>query len=288
MLAESCVGFQIPCETLLKGGLAVAMGFVLFVGSVMLLLSAVFGRRMAYLVIAVAFFGWMTILSTIWLTGFFISQGPTTPRNLGPRGTDPAWVVESLGTSPDPVYEEYSSYPDGDAWRVPGTNENDSSSVQSVTSAAQAFLVEKGNEDLGVGEFDPDALTTTDFTIRNIRFATSGDVSLAAAQGYFTGGGPRGDALHAPRLGQRSPLLVDVPDRLDPRARDPHPVPGPRRALAQADPDGRDGPAVVRTRLGGTMLAQEARLIDQGAVQFVIFGIMVLVIFIALWFTIAK
>jgi hypothetical protein len=36
------------------------------------------------------------------------------------------------------------------------------------------------------------------------------------------------------------------------------------------------------------MLAQEARLLDQGAVQFVIFGIMVVVIFIALWFTIAK
>jgi hypothetical protein len=36
------------------------------------------------------------------------------------------------------------------------------------------------------------------------------------------------------------------------------------------------------------MLAQEARLIDQGAVQFVLFGIMVLVIFVALWITIAK
>lgn len=37
------------------------------------------------------------------------------------------------------------------------------------------------------------------------------------------------------------------------------------------------------------MLAQEtARLIDQGSVQFILFGIMVLVVFIALWFTIAK
>ena len=37
------------------------------------------------------------------------------------------------------------------------------------------------------------------------------------------------------------------------------------------------------------MLAQEsARLIDQGAVQFIVFGIMVLAIFITLWFTIAK
>jgi hypothetical protein len=37
------------------------------------------------------------------------------------------------------------------------------------------------------------------------------------------------------------------------------------------------------------MLAQEAaRLIDQGSVQFILFGVMVLVVFIALWITIAK
>lgn len=37
------------------------------------------------------------------------------------------------------------------------------------------------------------------------------------------------------------------------------------------------------------MLAQEsARLIDQGSVQFILFGIMVLVIFIVMWITIAK
>lgn len=37
------------------------------------------------------------------------------------------------------------------------------------------------------------------------------------------------------------------------------------------------------------MLAQEAaRLIDQGSVQFILFGIMVLVIFVVMWITIAK
>ena len=37
------------------------------------------------------------------------------------------------------------------------------------------------------------------------------------------------------------------------------------------------------------MLAQEvARAIDQGSVQFVLFGIMIVIIFIAMWFTIAK
>lgn len=37
------------------------------------------------------------------------------------------------------------------------------------------------------------------------------------------------------------------------------------------------------------MLAQEAApLLDQGSVQFILFGLTVIVTFIALWFTIAK
>jgi hypothetical protein len=37
------------------------------------------------------------------------------------------------------------------------------------------------------------------------------------------------------------------------------------------------------------MLAQEARpLLDEGAVQFILFGVMMIGIFIALWITIAK
>jgi hypothetical protein len=36
------------------------------------------------------------------------------------------------------------------------------------------------------------------------------------------------------------------------------------------------------------MLAAETRLLDQGAVQFILFGVMVIGIFITLWFTIAK
>jgi hypothetical protein len=190
MLAQSCVGFEISCETLLKGGLATVMGFILFVGSPLLLLGVVFGRWMGYLVLAVSFFGWMLILSVIWLTGFFISQGLDTPVNLGPRGAEPAWVVDAAGTDPGLPYEVFETYPTGERWRTPGSNDNDTSSVQAVTSAAQAYLAEQGNEDLGLGEFEPGALATTDFTVENIRFATQDDVSLAAAEGYFTGGGP--------------------------------------------------------------------------------------------------
>jgi len=189
VIAQSCIGFEIPCETLLKGGLATIMGFILFVGSVLLMLSFVFGRRMAYLVLAVSFFGWMILLSAIWTFGFY-SQGIETPVNLGPRGAEPAWVIEAAGTDPQPVYEVFNRYPDGEGWREPGENDNDTSSIQAVTSSAQAFLAERANEDLGLAEHDPLALQTTDFVVENIKFATDEDVSLAAAEGYFAGGGP--------------------------------------------------------------------------------------------------
>jgi hypothetical protein len=187
--AGSCVGFEIDCETIIKGGLAVLTAFVLFAGSVLLILSAVFGRWMGYLVLAVSFFGWMMILSSVWTFGFY-SQGPETPVNLGPRGREPAWVVESVGTDPEPVYEVYASYPGGEDWRQPGTNDNDTASVQSVTSATQGYLAGQANEVLGREQFEPGAVQTNDFTVRNVEFATDGDVSLAAAQAYYADGGP--------------------------------------------------------------------------------------------------
>jgi hypothetical protein len=190
MIGAGCLGFEIGCETLIKGGLTVIMSFVLFVGSILLVLAAVFGRRMGYLVLAVSFFGWMIILSSLWTFGFF-SQGLETPVNLGPRGTEPAWVVEAAGTDPEPVFEPFATYPTGDGWREPGENDEDTASVQSVTSATQGFLAEQANEELGKSEHEPGALTTTDFTVQNIEFfATEDGVSLAAAHAFFTDGGP--------------------------------------------------------------------------------------------------
>ena len=190
MIGAGCLGFEIGCETLIKGGLTVLMAFVLFVGSILLVLAAVFGRRMGYLVLAVSFFGWMIILSSLWTFGFF-SQGLETPVNLGPRGTEPAWVVEAAGTDPEPVYEPFATYPTGKGWREPGTNDEDTASVQSVTSATQGFLAEQANEELGKSEHEPGALTTTDFTVQNIEFFPTEDgVSLAAAHAFFTDGGP--------------------------------------------------------------------------------------------------
>src|ERR1044072_4279307 len=87
MEQHSCLTFAVDCGVMFKGIGVVIAGFILFVGSVYMLLTAVFGRWMASLVVAVAFFGWMTIQSGIWLFGFW-SQGPETKTNLGPD-----WIV---------------------------------------------------------------------------------------------------------------------------------------------------------------------------------------------------
>jgi hypothetical protein len=187
MEQPSCLFWAIECGTLLKGGGVAVMAFILFVGSVYLLLSAVFGRVMGYLVMMVAFAGWMLMFSALWLFGFW-SQGTETPTNLGPRGAEPAWVVlqGGLGAAAE-QYETFQSYP-GDPWADPG--DGLTASVQSVSGAAQSFLAHQANEELGLAETDPGAITGTQFAIDSIRFAPQDETSLAVVQAHFTGGGP--------------------------------------------------------------------------------------------------
>jgi hypothetical protein len=59
-----------------------------------------------------------------------------------------------------------------------------------VTSAAQGYLVNSANATAGKIKDEPGSFQTTDFTVENIRFASDGNVSLAAAEGYYNGGGP--------------------------------------------------------------------------------------------------
>lgn len=195
MIEHSCIGFHVDCGVMIKGALGVAMGFVLFIGSVYVLLTAVFGRWMAYLVTAVSFFGWMTVLSALWFFGFW-AQGPGTPTNQGPRGVQPGWTILAADLTPQAVrYDTYTSYPDGSAWREPGTNKADGSSVLGVTGIIQNFLVLRANEQNGIQDqaLDPNALLPTSITVQDVRFATApdGQTPIAAAHAFYSGGGPQ-------------------------------------------------------------------------------------------------
>ncbi len=183
---STCLGFDVECGTLLKGAGVTVMGLILFVGSVYILLAAVFGRWMGYLVMSVAFYGWMILFASMWYFGFW-AQGPTTPTNQGPRGEEPAWVPLEGGLEvADERYETFARYPD-EPWQ-PSTPAQESS-VLSVSSVVTTFLAEQANEELGLAETDPEAVLNTQFTIDDIHFAAEGDVSLAVVRAYYSGGG---------------------------------------------------------------------------------------------------
>jgi hypothetical protein len=84
-----------------KGILVVLTGFILLPGSVILLLSANFGALKGYLIGATAFFGFVAMLSAVWLFGL-----PGTTPLTGPKGTQPTF---KFFTMEDPAAGKYDS-----------------------------------------------------------------------------------------------------------------------------------------------------------------------------------
>lgn len=187
---ESCLGFAIECDTLWKGAGVTIMGFTLFIFSTYLLLSAIFGRWLGFLVLTVSFSGWMILQSALWLFGFW-SQGFETPTNLGPRGAEPAWVaLEAAVDETSAEYDSFGTWP-GDPWAVPDPDDDEQSAdIQSASGAVTAFLAEQTNEELGLEETEATAIQGSQFSIDSIRFTEDEGTKLAVVQSHFTGGGP--------------------------------------------------------------------------------------------------
>jgi hypothetical protein len=185
-----------------KGIILTLCALILFVGSIYILLSAIFGLRMAYLVLAVSLFGWMIIFSLLWTVGQPSILGVTgTLPNLGPRGVEPHWQVFAATTNPVRTkYPQTATYPER-PWHPP--DKVSTPSVATVTSAIQTYMVQKASEPLekqgitvcdethlpGTGCF---ALDPTSFVVQDVEFATASDgTHLAAAHSFFTQGGPQ-------------------------------------------------------------------------------------------------
>ena len=88
----------------MKGLLVVLTAFVLLPGSVYMLLAANFGALKGYLIAATAFFGFLMMLSAVWLFGI-----PGTTPLTGPKGTQPTFKHFTLN---DPVAATYDSVRD--------------------------------------------------------------------------------------------------------------------------------------------------------------------------------
>jgi hypothetical protein len=181
-----------------KGVAVTVCAMILFVGSIYLLMGAVFGLRMGYLVLAVSFFGWMLILSALWTFGV-----PGTLPDLGPRGTEPHWQV--FAAAPGAIqtdFEETSRFPNR-PWKAP--DDVTERSVDSVKTAIQKYLAAQANEALAAeGEGPPvpegeeaaegeeGLIPFTDFAVEDIEFTNTdgGGTHLAAGRGFYLRGGP--------------------------------------------------------------------------------------------------
>jgi hypothetical protein len=171
-------------RTNIEGTLVVVSSFVIFGGAVWLLLSAVFGVRMGYLVSATGFFAFMIILSALWAFG-----APGTPPNLGPRGDLPTWFGLGAGVElSSPTYPVIERYP-AEPWRSPQDQRTFRSEVEPVTLAFQEFLAEEAAEELRRAGIEGEVAPET-FEIADLRFTTADGTLLAAARAFATTGGP--------------------------------------------------------------------------------------------------
>jgi hypothetical protein len=167
----------------IEGALVIVSAMVLFPGSVWLLLSAVFGVRMGYLVAATGFFGFMVILSALWAFG-----APGTPPFLGPKGELPTWKPLAAGTTLTSNVEAVEEYPGG-PWKSPEDDPGLSAEVEPASLAFQEFLAEEAAAELRRAGIQGE-LTAETFEIADLRFANLDDTRLAAATAFAETGGP--------------------------------------------------------------------------------------------------
>jgi hypothetical protein len=171
-------------RTNIEGALVVVSALILFGGSVWLLLSAVFGVRMGYLVMATGLFAFMIILSALWVFG-----APGTPRFLGPKGDLPTWIAleagQDLTSSTFPVVERYP----GDPWVSAEEDRSLNPEVEAAALGMQEFLAEEANAELVRQQIEGE-VAPEEFEIVDLEFTEVEGTPLAAARAFALGGGP--------------------------------------------------------------------------------------------------
>ena len=172
----------------IEGVLVTVISFILFVGSVYILLAAVFGRWMGYLLTATAMFGFMILLSLLWTFGSIAYGAPGTPPYRGPQGEPAHWVPVAAGTTlvsqEVPALDRYPAGPWQTAERAELAGEE-----EPLTTAIQEFLVEEADQQLRQAGIDGHVEPGT-FEVTDLRFAEVDGREVAVARAFATTGGP--------------------------------------------------------------------------------------------------
>ena len=129
----------------MKGLLVVITGFVLLPGSVYMLLATNFGALKGYLIAATAFFGFLMMLSAVWLFGI-----PGTTPLTGPKGTQPTFKSFTID---DPQASTYDAVRDfqgqaGNGWQAAPEGEVEAGSAQEKLKADLDTARQRAVQDL--------------------------------------------------------------------------------------------------------------------------------------------
>jgi hypothetical protein len=159
-----------------KGAIVLAIAVLLLPGSVIMLLSANFGAVKGYLIGGAAFFGFVFVLSLIWIFGL-----PGTPALTGPKGTDPSFkqfeLISPVAAKYDAVqqfqgaagngWQEEPTEPAGGA-KLPADQETLRADLETAKQAVQQTLIAEFNKsvketskELDVTNIDTKVLYTT-------------------------------------------------------------------------------------------------------------------------------
>lgn len=140
----------------MKGALVLAIAVLLLPGSVIMLLSANFGVLKGYLIGGAAFFGFVFVLSLIWIFGL-----PGTPALTGPKGTDPSFKQFELNSSLATRYNAVQQFQGaaGNGWqeepaepvggaKLPADQEALRADLETAKQAVQQQLITDFNKDV--------------------------------------------------------------------------------------------------------------------------------------------
>ena len=180
----------------IRGFLAVLTGVVVLMGSVWLLLTTNSGIRLGTLIALAGFFGWMTIMATIWWV-----------YGIGYRGDTPTWeqveIVEGLDSE---GHLTFAALDEAEALRseaLPTAHElvlDAYAGLGSVTDPELRTEIEVTNQEFGV-------VTVADLTADQTQGLTSEEIAALADEEYA-----KNQATTLSELAAVAPNLVNQDD----------------------------------------------------------------------------
>jgi len=115
-----------------KGFVVVVIAFVFLPGSVFMLLASNFGALKGYLIAGTAFFGFLVMLSAVWLFGI-----PGTTPLTGPKGTQPSFKFFTINDAAAGTYDSVRDFQGGagNGWQAAPAGEVQEGSAEAALKA---------------------------------------------------------------------------------------------------------------------------------------------------------